>query len=408
MPNDAHSLATAARPVPVRARATPWSLAPHRWLGRVLMIYMLFVFATGTLLVFGDEIEAQLSPQMQQRGPVEPPAGYGRWYDAARAAYPDAQPTILRLPASPALAAAVEMRQGRDGFVAWADRGTAEVQGRTAIRGFREMVRLMHTTLMTDRTIGLLLVTSMSVLLAAQLVLGLLAQRRPLRQALRNPVAGPTARIRWAGLHRWAGIWALPVLTVTVVTGMFYCVEALGFTPDTPAPTPVSARDRTLPGTLDGAALDRAVAVAQAQLPGLDVREIYLPTSPGDSLRIRGHLTAALVRPRANTVTLDPADLSVLGVFRGEDLSVGRRIAEAADPLHYGTFAGTPSRVIWLIGGCLGLLLAMSGMSIAAWRLAGSGRRSYAAAFNGIFLPARIATVLALAAVAVLFAIRLP
>ena len=37
----------------------------HKWLGRAVVLYLAFVFITGTLLVFAPEIESKVSPQMR-------------------------------------------------------------------------------------------------------------------------------------------------------------------------------------------------------------------------------------------------------------------------------------------------------------------------------------------------------
>lgn len=384
------------------------ALSFHRWLGRILVIYLVFVFLTGSLLVFGDKIEAWFSPQMtRQSEPANaPPASLGAVFDAAVAAYPDATPLILR-PAHGNLAAAVEMRNGSDARIAWVDPVTAQLQGETPVMGFRETVRLMHTMLMFDSKFTLLMVTSVSFFLAAQIVAGLVSQRRIWRAAFRAPLRQGPGRGAFGGLHRWAGLWALPVLTVIALTGMFYFVEALGFQPDLPPADKVAAREQALPPDFDGDVLDAAIAVAQENLPGLQIREIYLPANSRDAIRVRGDLTAWLVRPRANAVTIDPADLKVLGSFRGEDLSFARRMTEAADPLHFGTFGGVASKVVWLVSGCLAILLAVSGLMVAAYTAGVPGQRSLKAALRAIFLPARVATVLVLSGVGFLLVARL-
>ncbi|MBF9033163.1 peptidase [Rhodobacterales bacterium HKCCE2091] len=375
----------------------------HRWLGRILAIYLVFAFATGTLLVFSLELEALFSPQMQRQDAAAAPVSYGAMLDGAMAVYPEGRPLVIRAPTG-FLATAIDMRVDGASRVVWVDPATGDVQGDTAAMGLHETLRLMHTQLMVNSKYALLLVTSVAFLLGAQLVAGLLSQRRVWRFALRRPSGPP--RSAWGGLHRLAGLWALPVLTVTVLTGMFYFFEVLGFEPDTPAPAPVSDRAETLPADFGGADLDAAIALALAEQPDLGIEEIYLPINLHDSLRVRGDATALLVRPRANTVTVDPATLNVLGSFRGEDLSFGRRIAEAADPLHFGSFGGTLTRVIWFVSGCLAVLLVVAGLNVAAHTAGSAGTKSFRAALNAIFLPARVATAVAFVAVTVLLFAR--
>jgi len=372
-------------------------LAVHRWLGRVVMLYFTLIFTTGTLLVFAPELQALMSPQMQRHSAVvTAEVNWPGLLDTAIAQYPEAQPLILRAPQSALLAGAVEMQHPGRGFVVWADPGTAVFQGVTPARGLHEILRLLHTHLMLDRKLMLILVSLTSLLLIAQIVAGLRSTPRFWRNWGRPPPMGVRARAMprslWGGLHRWVAVWSLPLLVVVATTALIYLAEAVGFEQTLPAAQPTArTHEFGLPAGFDGADLARALSVAATALPGLEVREIYLPIRAGEGVRIRGDLTALLVRPRANTVTVDPDDFSVLGVHRGEELSIYRRVMELADPLHFGTFGGMPTRVLWAAMGVLATGLALSGLMIAAWRTSPvPDAPSPRAAVGAIFGPARL------------------
>lgn len=394
---------TGGVPMPRRLRQAVLSL--HGWAGRAVAVYFLFLFGTGTLLVFGHELEALVSPQMWGSGAVP---DWGALLDAVLAAHPEAEPRILEAPPSPWLAAPVTLREGGAELIGWFAPETAALQGTTPGLGLREVLRQLHIQLLVEHRFALMAVAALSLPLLWQVVSGLWSTRRFWRGWTRRPRLGQGGRTGWGGLHRWAGVWALPVLAVTGLTGALYFAETLGFAPDLPAADPPAPREAALPEGFDGADLDRAVDLARAALPGLSVRRIYLPAHPGAGIVIRGELTAALVRPRANAVTVDPVTMSVLGVHRGEDLSPGRRLTEAADPLHFGQWGGEASRLLWVMGGALALLLAFSGLRVAGWRLAGpGGAGSLRRAWGGIFLPARLAILAALAVAVAATVLRL-
>jgi uncharacterized iron-regulated membrane protein len=369
------------------------SIGWHRWLGRILMLYLCVIFATGTLLVFGAELESLLSPQMQ-RAPVATDsvmASNGALLDAAMMAHPDAKPLIVRAPKSDWFAAEVEMRavSGID-FIVWLDPHSAAPQGTTAVLGFHELLRRFHVSLFAQSRLVLMLTSAVSVLLIAQLVLGLASYRRFWRGLFRVPGLTQQGRTLWGNWHRWTGLWSLPLLSVISLTGLLYFSETLGFAPDLPAAHTPALRETALPAGFNGATLDKAVAIALTELPGLAVREIYLPVNKTEALRLRGDLDATLVRPRANTVSVDPATMMVLGAHRGQDLGLARRLTEAADPLHYGTWGGLPSQIFWVVSGLFATLLALSGLKIASWRLSlRPGIPSFSNAVRAIFLPGR-------------------
>lgn len=412
-----NSIQLPPRPAGIQ-NATARYLGLHRWLGRVLMLYLLTIFVSGTLLVFGAEIESLLSPQMQRDPTVAAtqgqatPAGFGALLNAAQEAYPAAKPLILRTPKSDWFAAEVEMREKGADFIVWLDPNTAKVQGKTAVLGFREVLRRFHVSLFIDARPMLMLTTSVSLLLITQLVLGLAAYRRFWRGLFRVSGLRHQGRMRWGTWHRAAGLWSLPVLTVICLTGVLYFSETLGFTPPLPAAAKSALRDTALPAGFDGAALDQATMTAMSELPGLAIREIYFPVTKTESLAVRGDLDAHLVRPRANAVNVDPVTFAPLGVHRGEDLGFDRRLVEAADPLHFGIWGGLATQVIWVFSGLLASLLAASGIKITSWRLSTSlgqpvsGSPRLSAAVGAIFKPARFALA-ALFAICVVGAVRL-
>ena len=84
---------------------------------------------------------------------------------------------------------------------------------------------------------------------------------------------------------------------------------------------------------------------------------------------LQGQATAVLVRPRANQLAFDPASGELLDQRRGDDLGLHLRISEAADPLHFGTLGGTPTRYVWFLFGAMLSTLSISGVYICGLRV---------------------------------------
>ena len=99
------------------------------------------------------------------------------------------------------------------------------------------------------------------------------------------------------------------------------------------------------------------------------------PTAKSGAFVLHGQDEAILVRARANTVWTQAETGAVVLTTDGRDLNLHQRISEAADPLHFGTWGGLTTKIIWFIFG-LGLTgLSVSGVAIYALRLIRAERR---------------------------------
>ena len=103
--------------------------------------------------------------------------------------------------------------------------------------------------------------------------------------------------------------------------------------------------------------------------PNLKIGRIRFPTREKQPVYIEGQEDNLLVRDRANYLVFDPFDGTLLSQRFGEDLSVHVRISEAADPLHFGTWGGYPSKVMYFIFGVALTSISITGAYIYAMRV---------------------------------------
>src|SRR5690606_743278 len=113
-----------------------------------------------------------------------------------------------------------------------------------------------------------------------------------------------------------------------------------------------------------GAALDSIVARAKAVRPSLQIREIRFTEDNG--IVLLGQDQAWLVRDRANGVAIDPGSGAITGALDGRNLTVHQRVSEMADPLHFGTFGGLTTKLIWFLFGAILTALSVTGTIICA------------------------------------------
>jgi uncharacterized iron-regulated membrane protein len=353
----------------------------HAWIGLHVCLFFAFLFLTGTILVAGGEIEALFDARQRpavtaDRTSPEGLASPGQILTSVRAAFPDTDIFLTQRDERDWIGdrTLIRTRWGEQALV-WTDPTSAEVIGVTPYQGFKKTLRELHSQFLVPKGIFTVLVTSSSVLLLASIITGLITYRRFWKGYFRLPSRAAGDRTWWGGLHRLLAVWSLPFLAIVALTSLYYFVAGIGIwhgrLPPVPAP---SEREAMLPAEFDGPALDAAVAEAAARIPGFRLMEVQFPLARSDAVVLKGAATAALVRPRANSLAVDPATGAVLASWRAEDLGTADRAAEAVDRLHFGTWGGTNawggviSRALWIVFGLAATLIALSGAAIFAAR----------------------------------------
>lgn len=372
-------MATLAAPQAAAAKRRSLWWRIHAWAGLKLSIFLLFILATGTLATVAHEIDWMLRPALRVAPQPDVAPKWGAMLDSARAAISDDSAiTSIAIGPEPFIAssATVMDARGRRSFV-YLDPATGRVTGTGSWITAQRILRQVHRHLMIPTAIGVPIVSSLSILMLASLITGLVTYKRFWTGFFRKlrPARGDAMRDRrWMGdAHRLAGLWSIPLIVVMIATGLWYLVESLGGEAPRPAAeqaAKAALADAPMAPAITGAALDTMVGSALNTMPDLRITNIRLPQKAGDAVVISGQATAVLVRDRANAVYLDAASGRILASGRGEEMTVHQRIGEAADPLHFGTFGGLATKLLWFLLGILLSGLALSGVLITSLRLA--------------------------------------
>jgi uncharacterized iron-regulated membrane protein len=334
----------------------------HSWIGLKLSVLMAFVCLTGTLAVFSYEIDWALHPEMRVQ-PAPQRAGWGAMVDAVQRGYPDWQFDALAAPRGPRSAAMASMTTpaGRLRFV-WVDPYRGTVTGDTHWFNAQRFFRNTHRHLMMPVKFGVPIVSALALALIATLVTSLVIYKHWWRGFFTLPRPERQRRL-WGDVHRLLGVWSLWFVALIAATGLWYLVESLGGGAGGHPDVLRRASAETTPAAITPAAVDRAIAYVRRDWPDLDVRRLDLSER---GLVIEGQAQAWLVRDRANAVGFDPAGTRATGRRDGRDLDIHHRISEMADPLHFGTFGGLATQLLWFVFG-----LALTGLSVTGVYLYG-------------------------------------
>lgn len=358
----------------------------HSWVGLQLSVLMAFVLLTGTLATVSPELDWLSTPA--KRATSTAAAGnvpWGTMLADFQRRFPQARATFIDVPTegwfAPEL---IAVDASGERFRVFFDRASGTVQGTGRWLNWQRFLREAHRHLVMPIEIGLTVVGLLGIPLLVTFWSSLYVYKRWWRGFFRLPrrgAAGQRTSVKsrrrfWGDLHRLAGVWSLWFVLLMAVTGIWYLVEHLGLNATLPALEEKPAASAEAPRLLDRdpLALDALLSRAAREYPGLRVRSVFLDLYDG-AVVVQGQADAVLVRDRANHVAFDGVTGRLLDIRQGERLDWHNRISEAADPLHFGDFAGAATRYLWAVFGAFMTLLSLSGVYLYGLRSVATLRR---------------------------------
>ncbi|MDF5716322.1 MAG: PepSY-associated TM helix domain-containing protein [Rhizonema sp. NSF051] len=170
-------------------------------------------------------------------------------------------------------------------------------------------------------------------------------------------------------IHKVAGIITGVFLFFTGFTGFCWnfnvtepIVYAVTFTKQPSEPVSKLIQGKSPLG------LTEQLQIAHAALPTAVIKSIYFPTKSVDALQIRMKLPPERVEYGNSNVYLDSYTGEVLRVDNAFKIPLGSRILNSFVPLHYGTFGGLPTRILYVFVGLAPLILFVTGLMMYWYR----------------------------------------
>lgn len=342
----------------------------HSWLGLVAGLGLIVIGLTGSLLVFHDDIEAWLNPEIISVTPT--PAG--------------------RLPASALLAAAnrqlpghevagwlyqldepgqadllyVRKHRAPEWLIATVNPYTGEMLAgpRLGTTTFTGWMLELHYAFLADHTgafiaglfgLGLFLLGATGVYLYRDFWKNLFTFR-----------VGRSARILFSDIHKFIGITSVAFNLILGFTGAYWNLTHVigewiqGHDDDKPA-----SSVRLYAEPLD---LDALIADTAQRIPGYRAGFVSLPSEEGWPITFYGQAPGHfLTGPYGSTVNYDAQTHAFKEAHDIRQAGLWARIADTFTPLHYGTFGGLTVKILWTLGGLTPGALAITGFIL--WRL---------------------------------------
>jgi uncharacterized iron-regulated membrane protein len=345
-----------------------WKL--HSWLGLLAGLGLLVIGATGSLLVFRDEIDGIVARDIMRVEPTE--QGRLSWdelHAAAKRAWPDHAVTGFGPRRDPKLADLIYLKSRSDGkFVA----GTLDPYTGRAISGplnpsltFTGLLLELHYTWFAEH-VGMLITGIFAVLLCLLGLSGVWLYRGFWRSfcTLRWK---QSARIFFSDLHKMVGISSVVFNLILGFTGAYWnlthvATDGLSHHEEEPMPATGSFVSETI-------SLNALADVAKKKLPGFDARWVTFPSEQEENLTFWGTVTPGFVLSGDynSSAAFDPKTGALKEVVDMRQASLWAKITDSFAPLHYGTFGGLPVKILWCVLGFAPGVLAVSGFMIW-WR----------------------------------------
>lgn len=338
----------------------------HLWTGLTVGLLLVVAGLTGSILVFGPEIDARLNPGLLRTSPTPERASLQAIVKAVATEYPQHPVSYIRMPRGPNETYEITTA-GADPLEVFADpyRGTILGARRTA-DGFVNVLHELHVHLLSGET--------------GEQVMGFVGLLALLLVMSGGIVWWPGIRRWWEGftlrwraswkrinfdLHRVGGIWSAAFLLLTAGTGaalVFHDAFLAGANWLTASPA--SAPSPTVvprPGE-PTVSLDMLLRRADQALPEGVTTYVSFPASPDMPLTVRKHLDVELHPNGRSFVHIDPWSGQVLAVERATLAPAGLRALNLLYPLHIGSYGGLPIRLLYAILGVAPLVLFVSGV----------------------------------------------
>lgn len=336
----------------------------HRWIGLNCGLVLFVICLSGTVATLSEEMDWLINPALRAT-PRGSPLPWGELQERVQSQHPDVSVRAIQAPRNRRTAAFVEVESetGRKATLL-VDPYSGNVQGVHSFHCVKVLFRVFHKQFYIfgypKGIHGIYLVGVYGFFLLAAGLTGLLVYKRFWARLF-------VLRLRhgrdvfWRDAHRLLGVWTSLLLLVWSITGVWYFAERIltqtkiitsspnlpiGWKWDDPAQrTPASVP------TVSELAIEDYLRIARQEFPELDVTAIQLPRQAGGPAMVAGSTRALLVRENSSQLLIDSLTGEILDRRMAEEMGPLDRWTVTSDPLHFGTFGGLPTKILWFVLG---------------------------------------------------------
>lgn len=338
----------------------------HLWAGVIFGLYFLAISISGSALVFERELMND-APTLKSVSAETKWTSYGTLIEAGKKANRKADLQSIDLRSHERRLVTATFKSGDERRVVYFDRQTGQEIGHTNLEQNHRVLTFMeqfHNELLGGRR-GAIANGVGGLLLFLICITGIILWwpgKRIWKRALTVNWRANWRRMNF-DLHSAVGFWTLIVITMWAITGAYFIFPSAIQKPLRLFVQPATAkRSKWIPGQ-ELLSIDTYLKQAVKTFPHERLAYLYM-----DVFRPGGQVTVFLSQDPAVPLTLqedivylDPATADVLWTERSRQWSTTEKILMASYSVHFGDFAGTTSKVLWLVLGLSLTLLTITG-----------------------------------------------
>jgi uncharacterized iron-regulated membrane protein len=313
----------------------------HLWTGLAAALPLIIVGVTGAFLVYGEEIDRAVDPQLFYVTPGTERLPAQVLLDKVQAAYPTERFVGCSPPAESDRS---YMFYSTSRNYMYVDPYTGRVLGAKALHtGVRRKMFLIHSQLMAGK-VGHTIVVASTIISIFLIVTGLVLWWK-------FKIFGVKWRAGWwrlnFDLHSVLGLYSAVVFLVLSVTGVAIAYDGSVY--------PVILRMSGAPpmsvalSTVREAptiSLDAAIAAGERQLPGARITVVGLPNKPTDVFSVYARFPEDTAASGKSRIRVDRYTGDVISYKSTRDANWGQYLVDTMESIHFGDIFGTPTRII--------------------------------------------------------------
>jgi uncharacterized iron-regulated membrane protein len=336
----------------------------HKWSGFLIAVVIILIALTGSLLVFLDEIDEDLSPEIKFVSPLPQKLPIDKIIASVRAKQPEVVVKGINVGRNLDRAFEIELELNHQRYTAQVNPYTAEVLDISPSRFYLvNFIYSIHTSLLIPPW-GDLLVALTAWLFTVSSVTGLWVQRKFLFRVFRIGIRrNKSTKTAYSDLHKLTGTLSILTNVILGATGIYislYAFDPKFLKNEKHLHTKLSF---PLPYSLDSLVNHSSSEIAGFEPDYISFQRdekqeivVYGKIPYGNSLYTPKYSSASLAYHVTNGRLIEKSDLRKKGFWE--------QFSAFGHEFHYGKYAGLTSRIIYFLGGLLPVVLAISGMVI--------------------------------------------
>jgi uncharacterized iron-regulated membrane protein len=345
----------------------------HSWIGVKLSILFFVVCFSGTLATLSHEMDWIFIPEIRAKT-QDTYAPKNVIVENVKKRFPEGKMVLWLASEASYLCDIIYVTNAGQQWYVFANPYTGEVQGATKFT-IQRFFRDLHYYLFTPQyQIGYFIVLLFAFMLFVSMGTALFFYKNWYKK-LFELKRGKGRAFFFRSLHRLIGVWSVPFCILFSITGIWYFVERTNIGNVGKIANPSILKTESLAVGTEAIKIspyiidyDKAVAIAEEAIPGLEVKDIHPPREAHGTLYLTGKSHIQLVRNRANRIYIHPETYEVVGLQRADALNTKTWLNDIIDPLHFGTWGGLVTKIIWFFAGLCISGLVLTGIWISLKR----------------------------------------